>query len=395
MERDSLFLKCVITSSRACMTDSRYNYYFQYSVLKICWKLIARADLFSLSLQNLQNLTIMDFSNCEFLTEVPDLSKMPNLEELTLDNCTNLVEVHHSVGFLDKLKVLRFVECSNLRSFPRSLKLRSLVVLMLEDCSGLENFPEIECKMEGLEYIGLRNTPIKELPSSVEYLIGLKELNLDGCENLMNLPSSIQQLQHLKRLHLNDCSKLVKFSKNAEDDIQSMPSIVSTKESEVSSSAELSIINDGSSSMVFPALRVLGTGNCVLSDSDFFTTLDCFSTMEQLDLSGSSFVSLPSCMGGFLGLRCLKLDDCKQLQEILVLPPKMEEVYASGCISLERFSEVSKRFQFNTCELPALEWIDLSRCHKLLENIGNDAENLILSQVFLSLYFIMSTHIVK
>jgi Leucine-rich repeat (LRR) protein len=147
-------------------------------------------------------MTIMDFSNCEFLTEVPDLSMMPNLEELTLDNCTNLVEVHHSVGFLDKLEVLRFVECSNLRSFPRSLKLRSLVVLMLEDCSGLENFPEIECKVEGLEYIGLRNTPIKELPSSVEYLIALKDLNLNGCENLMNLPSSIQQLQHLKRLLL-------------------------------------------------------------------------------------------------------------------------------------------------------------------------------------------------
>uniref|UniRef100_A0A2N9FIF8 Uncharacterized protein n=1 Tax=Fagus sylvatica TaxID=28930 RepID=A0A2N9FIF8_FAGSY len=214
--------------------------------------------------KNLQNLTIMDFSNCEFLTEVPDLSKMPNLEELTLDNCTNLVEVHHSVGFLDKLKVLRFVECSNLRSFPRSLKLRSLVVLMLEDCSG--NFPEIECKMRTKKFLKLSTS-------------------------LQN--GSIQQLQHLKRLHLNDCSKLVKFSKNAEDDIQSMPSIVSTKESEVSSSAELSIINDGSSSM--------------------------------LDLSGSSFVSLPSCMGGFLGLRCLKLDDCKQLQEILVLPPKMEE----------------------------------------------------------------------
>ncbi|GMY13844.1 tmv resistance protein n [Fagus crenata] len=104
-----------------------------------------------------------------------------------------------------------------------------------------------------------------------------------------------------------------------------MPSIVPTKESEISSSAELSIINEGCSSMVFPALRVLDIGNCVLSDSDFFTTLDCFSALEQLDLSGSSFVSLPSCMGGFLGLRCLKLDDCKQLQEILVLPPKMEE----------------------------------------------------------------------
>lgn len=108
------------------------------------------ADLFPFSLQNLQNLAIMDFSNCEFLTEVPDLSMTPNLEELALENCTNLVEVHYSVGFLDRLKLMKFVECPNLRSFPRSLKLRSLELLMLEGCSGLENFPEIDCKMERL-----------------------------------------------------------------------------------------------------------------------------------------------------------------------------------------------------------------------------------------------------
>ena len=338
------------------------------------------ADLFPFSLQNLQNLAIMDFSNCEFLTEVPDLSMTPNLEKLALENCTNLVEVHYSVGFLDRLKLMKFVECPNLRSFPRSLKLRSLELLMLEGCSGLENFPEIDCKMERLEYIGLRSTPIKELPSSVEYLVGLKELNLDGCENLMNLPISIHQLQRLKRLFLRDCSKLV---------IQSMPLIVSTKEPEISSSAELSISNDDYSSMVFPEMRLLDIGNCGLSDSDFFMTLACFSRLEQLDLAGSDFVSLPSCIGGFVGLRSLKLDDCKKLQDIQVLPPKMEDVYASGCISLESFSEVSKRLQFNTCELPALEWIDLSRCHKLVQNIGNDADNLLLSEVIHFIYMYM------
>ena len=111
--------------------------------------------------------------------------------------------------------------------------------------------------------------------------------------------------------------------------------------------------------------------------------------MEQLDLAGSDFVSLPSCIGGFVGLRSLKLDDCKKLQDIQVLPPKMEDVYASGCISLESFSEVSKRLQFNTCELPALEWIDLSRCHKLVQNIGNDADNLLLSEVIHFIYMYM------
>jgi hypothetical protein len=48
-------------------------------------------------------MTTMDFSYCKFLEKIPDVSRIPNLETLVLDGCKNLVEVHHSVGFLDKL----------------------------------------------------------------------------------------------------------------------------------------------------------------------------------------------------------------------------------------------------------------------------------------------------
>jgi hypothetical protein len=63
----------------------------------------------------------------------------------------------------------------------------------------------------------LWNTGIKELPSSIGYLIGLKELQLEGCINLMNLPSSIYQLQHIEYLNLDGCSKLVKFPEKMGD----------------------------------------------------------------------------------------------------------------------------------------------------------------------------------
>ncbi|XP_059433985.1 disease resistance protein RUN1-like [Corylus avellana] len=298
---------------------------------------------------NFQNLTAMDVSSCQFLTKIPDLSRIPNLEELTLDNCTSLVEVYHSVGLLDKLVILRLVGCSNLTSFPKTLKLRSLEHLMLEDCVRLQNFPEIECKIERLGYIGLKCTPIKELPSSIGYAIGLQDLNLEGCENLMNLPSTIHQLQRLKRLSLRDCSKLVKFPQKVGDNGLSMPSIVSTKESEIFSSAEL---------ISFPP----PLNSCICND----------------DLSWSDFVSIHVFIKRFVGLRSLKVADCKQLEEILELPPKIEDIYASGCISLERFFVLSKGFQFD--RFPRLEWIDLSICHKLLENVGNDVENLLLDE---------------
>jgi Leucine-rich repeat (LRR) protein len=107
---------------------------------------------------------------------------------LALDGCKNLVEVDPSIGFLDKLVSLSLDKCSNLRSFPRSLKMRSLKLLSLSGCSKLKNFPEIEYQMECLKLINFSETGIEELPSSIGYLVRVKTLNLSGCTNLMKLP---------------------------------------------------------------------------------------------------------------------------------------------------------------------------------------------------------------
>jgi hypothetical protein len=70
----------------------------------------------------------------------------------------------------------------------------------------------------------------------------------------MNLPSSIYQLEHLEHLSLAGGSKLVRFPEKMGDNKQSIPSIVSKTELEISSCLELlplppptnsSISNDG------------------------------------------------------------------------------------------------------------------------------------------------------
>jgi hypothetical protein len=187
-------------------------------------------------------------------------------------------------------------------------------------------------------------------------------------------------LRHLKFLTLKECSKLVKLP---------------TKEYEIPSSTELftlpppaslGIFYDGCSSIGFPALGSLVLENCTqLSKSDFIVTLNCFSTLFKLDLSRSDVVSVPACIKRFVSLCFLTLVDCKQLQEILDLPPNIEHISAKGCISLESFPEVSKEYQFHTSELRALYWLDLSECYKMHVDIRDVVANSLLGKVSLSL----------
>ncbi|XP_061355860.1 disease resistance protein RUN1-like [Gastrolobium bilobum] len=160
-----------------------------------------------------RDLKLVSFSCCEYLTEIPDFSMVPNLESLNLDHCKSLVKVHESVGYLDKLVTLNFLLCSNLKTFPSRFKLKSLRTLLLTGCSNLRKFPEVVEKMEHLEEILLQGTAIKELPQSIEYLIGLKVLLLDSCKKLEHFPSSLQNLQYLTGLVLTDCSKLQELPK--------------------------------------------------------------------------------------------------------------------------------------------------------------------------------------
>jgi hypothetical protein len=62
-------------------------------------------------------MTTMDFSYCRFLEKIPDVSRIPNLEKLNLEGCERLVEVHSSVGSLEKLVHLSVAYCFSLEYF--------------------------------------------------------------------------------------------------------------------------------------------------------------------------------------------------------------------------------------------------------------------------------------
>ncbi|XP_016651016.1 PREDICTED: disease resistance protein TAO1-like [Prunus mume] len=152
-------------------------------------------------LKHMEKLTFLNFSGSEFLTEIPDLSSSPNLRYLNASGCTSLVEVHPSVGYLDKIETLNFDYCCELTKFPNKVGLKSLKLFLLYGCKKLESFPEIVDKMESSITLDLGRTAIKELPASIGQLIGLKKLSFFKY-SIKELPTSIGQLIGLEELWL-------------------------------------------------------------------------------------------------------------------------------------------------------------------------------------------------
>ncbi|KAK2386132.1 disease resistance protein RUN1 [Trifolium repens] len=143
------------------------------------------------SVKVFETLSFLNFEGCKFLIEVPSLSSAPNLGALCLDDCTNLIRIHDSVGFLDKLVSLSAQDCTQLESLVPSINLPSLVTLDLSGCSCLERFPEVVGVMENIKDVYLDHTRIEQLPSTIGNLVGLQRLFLRGCQIMVQLPNYI------------------------------------------------------------------------------------------------------------------------------------------------------------------------------------------------------------
>ena len=256
--------------------------------------------------------------SCEFITKLPDLC-CPNLEELDLSFCKNLIEVHKSIGFLKKLKVWNLEYCSYLQILPRALMLKSLKYFSLGSCSRLEKFPDIHQEMNSLKVLNLRGCGIRELPSSLLYLTGLPWLILLGCGKLTNL--------------------LVRANK-------------SEMQEEV---VACNSFNNFLGPTGFLCLTHLQLSRCtrIKVELDSWMQPDYFPVLESLCLSETGIVTIPESISRFTRLQKLYINDCKKLREIPRLPQSIRIVDAWNCDRLDTqsssrlWNQVSLSFSFS------------------------------------------------
>jgi hypothetical protein len=221
----------------------------------------------------------------------------------------------------------------------------------------LKYFPEIEGPMECLKKIFLYYTGIEELPSSVGYLVGLKDLTIHATNNIF-------QLQHLKHLYQFDTG-IVTLPRCIENFdglkvlnlrrlVLRVAAIVSipTWFNRFVGLRSLLIIGSIFRRSLSPTRSFAGWNGTSRLPLERKFQLECPFNSLELDLSGTAIVSIPTWFNRFLGLRKLDLSYC-QLREILGLPPNVWKVCAEGCSSLEVFLEEARRSElFNTCVPP-------------------------------------------
>ncbi|XP_027357323.1 TMV resistance protein N-like [Abrus precatorius] len=289
------------------------------------------------------NLTSLNLSSCEFLTKIPDISGIPNLEQLILEDCTGLVEIHESLGSLDKLVYLGVERCTDLKKLPCVLQLPSLACIALNGCSQLEKFPALLGKMENLRIIEMEETAIQELPSYIVNFSSLEILVLKCCSNLKDLPRAIDMLPNLQLLDISGCPHLQLFPEKICCCCTQHCSTLHPQSNESSSNLELltagpepclDLISPGiHSSYGFPLLDSLDLCGCNLSDKDLHI-LSFLSNLTSLDISRNHFVTLPKCFNRLCSLQELYMANCRNVQYISGIPPNLEHIDATSCTLL-------------------------------------------------------------
>ncbi|KAL6326149.1 hypothetical protein AAG906_001024 [Vitis piasezkii] len=227
----------------ALQEDMTHNHYASLIEFEISGSFDSFA---SFPLASFTKLETLDFVNCTNLESlyIPDglhHVDLTSLQNLSIDNCPNLVSFPRGGLPTPNLRMLYIRNCEKLKSLPQGMHtlLTSLQALYIYDCPEIDSFPEgglptnlsslyivncnklLACRMEwGLQTLPfLRTLQIagyeKERFPEERFLPStLTSLEIRGFPNLKSLDNKgLQHLTSLETLEISNCAKLKSFLK--------------------------------------------------------------------------------------------------------------------------------------------------------------------------------------
>ncbi|XP_008241545.1 PREDICTED: probable disease resistance protein At5g66900 [Prunus mume] len=158
----------------------------------------------SMQLKGLQKISLFmcsigqAFSN----SSIQILEAFPNLVELNIDYCNDLVELPAKLCDLIHLKKLSITNCVQLSALPDEIgKLDDLEVLRLRSCTDLERLPDSIKNLSKLNLLDMYYCfNIKELPEQIGEMSGLRKIKMVQCLRLLRLPASVLNLEQLREV---------------------------------------------------------------------------------------------------------------------------------------------------------------------------------------------------
>ncbi|KAJ4714948.1 Disease resistance protein [Melia azedarach] len=123
----------------------------------------------------------------------------PNLLEINIDYCNDLLELPDALCHIVSLKKLSITNCHKLSALPEAIgKLVNLEMLTLASCIDLSELPDTIENLSSLQYLDISEClSIKELPEQIGKLCSLETLCMRGCNNC-ELPAAILNLENLE-----------------------------------------------------------------------------------------------------------------------------------------------------------------------------------------------------
>nr|AJT49599.1 R8H-1 protein [Vitis pseudoreticulata] len=159
----------------------------------------------SMELKNLEKLSLVMCHKigqafASSTIQIPEM--LPNLREINIDYCNDLVELPEGLCDLVQLNKLSISNCHKLSALPEGIgKLANLEVLRVSACTLVSKLPDSMGSLHKLSVLDITGClRIRKMPKQIGELRGLRELHMRRCPGLRELPPSVTLLVDLERV---------------------------------------------------------------------------------------------------------------------------------------------------------------------------------------------------